>query len=122
MPSAQKLPRKYLTSIEDTVSDLKLIGQRLGRLVEEMERERLPAYPSASTLHSLQAQSYAAALHLNEMEIAGGCDLCPAAPAQTTAQIQLAILGQELQRLGHTALVSAQNHQSVPMVHFRQEG
>lgn len=109
MPTAQKLPRKYLTALTDAISDLKLMGQRLGRLVEELERERLPADRLLSSLRSLQAQSYAAALHLNEMEVAGCCDACPSAPAQTTAQIQLAIIGQELQRLAHTAQRGAQS-------------
>ncbi|MBI3960615.1 MAG: hypothetical protein HY328_17535 [Chloroflexi bacterium] len=121
MPSAQKLPRKYLTALDDAVSDLKLMGQRLGRLVEELERERLPADRLLASLHNLQAQSYAAALHLNEMEVAGGCDICPSAPAQTTAQIQLAIIGQELQRLAQTAQMSA-HLSNVAISHHSQEG
>jgi hypothetical protein len=121
VPSAQKLPRKYLTAIEDAVSDLKLMGQRLGRLVEELERERLPSDRLLASLRSLQAQSYAAALHLNEMEVAGGCDICPSAPAQTTAQIQLAIIGQELQRLAQTAQMSA-HLPNIAVSHHSQEG
>jgi hypothetical protein len=100
MPAAHPLPKKHLNTIRDALGDLKCLAQRLDGLLDRLESGSRPV-PEAlkGTLQAFQADCYAVALRLSELEFADSCDHCPCAPAHISAEMQLALLRQKLRCL-----------------------
>lgn len=97
MPAARPLPRKHLSLIQDSISDLRLLAHRVGLVLERSEVSRHDSL--RVILSEVQAACFATALRLTDIEVASGCDDCPDAPAATGAEIRLDILSRELSRL-----------------------
>ena len=98
MPKASPLPRKYSTCIEDTQSSLRLIAKQVRLVLEGLQSGQRSLERLQNTLREVETEAYKAALGLSEIEIAGGCDGCPAAPPTTGAQAHLLVLADVLEQ------------------------
>lgn len=98
MPIARAMPRKYLTVLDEAQEQLRLLGQRAQLALQEVETGRSPYRQLPVLLRDIETSAYKVAFELSQIEVAGDCDECPAAPAMTSAQIHLYVLADELDR------------------------
>lgn len=98
MPAPRALPRKYLSLLEETQEQLRLMAQRARLALTELERNCPPYRQTPIVLRDIETDAYKAALALSEIQVAGTCDECPAAPSVTSTQIYLYTLADELEQ------------------------
>lgn len=116
MPVARPLPKKFLASLEDAQANLRLMAQRARLALEEVETQRRPMPQTQTVLREIEAVAYRLALDISRLEVAGTCDICPSAPATTTAQAHLLVLASELERQAELARQWANARQVSPLV------
>jgi hypothetical protein len=107
MPQAQPLPRKYLSVLENAQQELRCMASRARAALEELIQQGNPPRFTEIILRELEISAYRTALDLADLEVAGGCDSCPAAPPMTQAQATLLVMASELERQAEIARMHA---------------
>lgn len=103
MPDAQRLPRKYLSIIQDAQEALQLLAQQSRQASEMLDKPQLLREAMLTTLREIESSAYRIALALTELRVTDDCTGCPNAPASTPAQIHLMVLADELERQANLA-------------------
>lgn len=103
MPKPSPIPKKFMSQLEDAQGDLRKIANQSRNLLKEMESSKIPMQSARSILRDIEATAYRIALDLSEVDIASGCDTCPAAPARTKYQAHLFALSCTLQQQANLA-------------------
>ena len=98
MPMARALPKKYLTILDESQEQLRLLAQRAQLALTEVETGRPPYRQLPVLLRDIETSAYKVAFELSQIKVANDCDQCPDAPAITSAQIHLYVLADELDR------------------------
>lgn len=103
MSNPQRLPRKYLTQIQDAQTELRSLGQKVRTLLEKLEEPKAKSSTIIIPLKEVESSAYRIALALTELRVTDDCTGCPNAPASTPAQIHLMVLADELERQANLA-------------------
>lgn len=102
MPTARVLPRKYISTLEDTQSELRTMAHKCKQALILSEAKQLPLQ-LRSILQELESSAYRLAFDLSELRVAGDCHECPSAPSSTVAKTHLLVLAEELKRHAEVA-------------------
>lgn len=103
MPDPQRLPRKYLSNIQQARDDLRFLAKQSRSVLEQLELQETSVEALLSTLREIESSAYRIALGLTELRVTDDCTGCPNAPASTPARIHLMVLADELERQANLA-------------------
>jgi len=109
MPEAQRLPRKFLSQLQQSQEDLRLIGQQIRSIVDRIRIGRCGPETLEAALRDIESSAYRIALELAEMKVVDDCNGCPCAPSSLPTQVHLLVLADELERQALLARRRAQN-------------
>lgn len=108
MPVARPLPKKFLTNIEQTQEELRVIAQKSKVALAEVEARRTPFTQTRAILQEIEATAYRLAYELAGLRFAYDCNGCPLAPPATDAQLYLMVLAEQLEQQAELARRRAQ--------------
>ena len=97
MPSARPMPRKFLSVLEDARDVLRQIALQSRNALDGVENHNGTRQYTQNILRDIEASAYRVALDLSAIEVAGGCDSCPAAPPVTEVEAHLLVLAGQLE-------------------------
>ncbi len=113
MPEAQRLPRKFLSQLQQSQEDLRLLGQQIRSIVDRLRATKSGPETLEAALRDIESSAYRIALELAEMKVVDDCNGCPCAPSSLPSQVHLLVLADELER---QALLARRRAKSVLLV------
>jgi hypothetical protein len=119
VPEAQKLPRKYLSQLQQAQEELRLLASQARTAYAHLTSPRGPTDGLRMLLREIESSSYRIALELSELKVVEDCSGCPCAPPRISAQVHLLVLADELERQAHLARQRAGGNLSNDPVHAR---
>lgn len=120
MPEPQKLPRKYLSQLQQAQEDLRLLAHQARAAYTQLGSPRCAMDNLRMLLREIESSSYRIALELTELKVVEDCSGCPCAPSKLPAQVHLLVLADELERQAHLARQRAGENTGEEPVHGRQ--
>ncbi len=109
MPKPQRLPRKFLSQLQQSQEDLRLLGQQIRSTISRLKTSRYGPETLEAALRDIESSAYRIALELAEMKVVDDCNGCPCAPSSLLSQVHLLVLADELERQALLARRRAQN-------------
>lgn len=103
MPPARPIPRKYVSTVRQSLEDLDEIVEKAKSIRLQLAKHPPKIIDIRTVLHEIEIIAYRVALELSKMQIADSCENCPAAPAVTEADVRLTLLTDQLKQLADFA-------------------
>jgi hypothetical protein len=118
MPEAQRLPRKFLSQLQQSQEDLRQLGQQIRSTISRLKTSRYVPETLEAALRDIESSAYRIALELAEMKVVDDCNGCPCAPSSLPSQVHLLVLADELER---QALLARRRAQTVLLIDDESE-
>lgn len=103
MPPARPAPRKYVSTVRQSLEDLDEIVDKAKTIRSQLANTPPKIVDVRAALHEIEIVAYRIALELSKMKIADSCADCPAAPAVTESDVRLVMVTERLKQLADFA-------------------